>query len=255
MMANKRTAAAIGAACAAALIALGVVTHRQPERGDAATAGATAAAAPAPAGKLDARGLRKLGDKPYWRSLSPAQQLALQPLQAEWDALDSVRKQRWLQLAGRFGAMKPEEQQRMHERMRAWVKLTPEQRELARETYARTRKITPDQKTATWESYLQLPDAQKRELAATRKTPAVVPSQTAAKAVTPLSQGGAACPAGTVRNSLSASPPCVSPAPSVPAATPPAATPPGTPAVPAPQQPQQQEKPDPANWGITPNNA
>jgi hypothetical protein len=167
-----------------------------------------------------------------------------------------VRKQKWLQLANRFTSMKPEEQQRVQERMREWAKLSPAQRELARETYARARKIAPDQKTASWESYQQLPDEQKKKLAASvagRKTTSVVPSQANGKVVAPLGQGATSCPAGTVKNSVSATPPCVAapstqqPAPAIPASQP------ATPA--QPNNPPQQEKPVPANWGITPNNA
>lgn len=258
MRANKRKAAVLGgvAALAVALV-LGYRLQRQDDAsGNGASTAATATSAQAaPAGKADPRGARKGGDKPVWRTLTPAQQQALQPLQSEWDAMDGLRKQKWLQLANRFGSMKPEDQQRLHERMRAWVKLTPAQRELARETYSRTRKITPDQKTASWENYLQLPDEQKRKLAAsaaTRKAPSVVPSQANAKVVTPLGQGASACPAGTVRNTVSATPPCVSAPPPVQVA-PPAPPAPATP--PAPTAPTQQEKPVPANWGMTPNNA
>jgi hypothetical protein len=140
--------------------------------------------------------------------------------------------------------------------MREWAKLTPAQRELARETYARTRKIAPGQKTASWETYQQLPDEQKKKLAASaagRKT-SVVPSQANGKVVAPLGQGATSCPAGTVKNSVSATPPCVA-QPTTPQQPAPAVSPsqPATP--PAPNNPPQQEKPVPANWGITPNNA
>lgn len=204
---------------------------------------------------------RKPGDKPLWRTLTPTQQVALQPLQAEWDGMDGVRKQKWLQLANRFNALQPEEQERVHERMREWVKLTPEQRELARETYSRTRKIAPDQKTASWENYLQLPEAQKQKLAASatgRKPATVAPAQANAnangKTVAPLNQGSSACPAGTVKNVVSASPPCVPPGPVPTVPAPPGQTPSMTPPA-NPAAPPQQEKPVPANWGITPNNA
>jgi hypothetical protein len=258
MTANKRKAAAVGAAGAALVLVLAVGFQLERHDGASGSAasgtGGAASGAPTLAGKSGTG--RTSGDKPAWRSLTPAQQQALQPLQGEWDTMDGVRRQRWLQLASRFGAMKPEEQQRVHERMRAWVKLTPAQRELARETYSRTRKIAPDQKAASWESYLQLPDDQKRKLAAsaaTRKAPAVVPSQANAKVVAPLGQGASACPVGTVRNSVSATPPCVNAAaPGTPAAAP-SAPPATTPPVPAP--PAQQDNPAPANWGITPNNA
>jgi hypothetical protein len=261
MTANKAKVAAAGAAAAFAGIVL--LFSQQHEHfglsgaGHAAPAG-TADAAAQP-GKPGAAAAHKNGDKPLWRSLNATQQLALQPLQAEWDQMDGVRKQKWLQLANRFGAMKPEEQQRVHERMREWAKLTPAQRELARETYARARKIAPEQKTASWESYQLLPDEQKMKLAASvagRKRTSVVPSQASGKVVAPLGQGATSCPAGTVKNTVSATPPCV--------AVPATATPPQpAPVVPAPQpappaqpaNPPQQEKPVPANWGISPNNA
>ena len=141
--------------------------------------------------------------------------------------------------------------------MREWAKLTPAQRELARETYARARKIAPEQKTASWENYQLLPEEQKIKLAASaagRKKTSVVPSQANGKVVAPLGQGATSCPAGTTKNGVSATPACVAvpatpqpPAPAVPAPQP---TQPAQPA-----NPPQQEKPAPANWGISPNNA
>jgi hypothetical protein len=267
MTANKRKAAAAGAA--AAFFGIVLLVSQQHERssthdGDrtAHSAGA-AGAASATSAKPASPAASKTGDKPLWRSLTPAQQLALQPLQAEWDQMDGVRKQKWLQLANRFATMKPEEQQRVQVRMREWAKLTPQQRELARETYARARRIAPDQKTASWENYQQLTDDQKKQLAAStagRKSTSVVPSQASGKVVVPLGQGATSCPAGTVKNSVSVTPPCVAipgtpqqPAPGVPGSPGAPASQPGTPATP--NNPPQQEKPVPANWGISPNNA
>lgn len=260
MTANKLKVA--GAAAAVVLVGAAVLSLNQQDGShpDASTAApATSAADASPATRTQparpATGSHKGGDKPLWRSLTPAQQLALQPLQGEWDQMDGVRKQKWLQLANRFATLKPEEQQRVHERMREWVKLTPEQRELARETYTRTRKIAPEEKNATWESYQQLPEEQKKKLAASaaaRKTPRVVPSQANGKIVAPLGQGATSCPAGTVRNTVSAAPPCVVVPPPAPPAPPVPATPPAQPAKPPAQEPEKQV---PANWGITPNNA
>jgi hypothetical protein len=260
MTATKGKVAAAGAAAAfAGIVLLFSQQHDRiamPDSGSATHAAGTAESG-AHAGKPGAGTANRIGDKPLWHALTPAQQLALQPLQAEWDQLDGVRKQKWLQLANRFAALKPEEQQRVHERMREWVKLTPAQRELARETYARARKIAPDQKTASWESYQQLPEEQKKKLAASaagRKSTSVVPSQASGKAVAPLGQGATSCPAGTVKNSVSATPPCVA-VPSTPQQPSPTAPAP-QPAQPnQPANPPQQEKPVPANWGITPNNA
>ena len=260
MTANKLKVA--GAVAAVVLVGAAVLTFNQqdvphPDASSAAPATSaddvTHATRAQPA--KPATGSHKGGDKPLWRSLTPAQQLALQPLQGEWDQMDGARKQKWLQLANRFATMKPEEQQRVHERMREWVKLTPEQRELARETYTRTRKIAPEQKNATWESYQQLPEEQKKKLAASataRKTPRVVPSQANGKVVAPLGQGATSCPAGTVKNTVSAAPPCVVVPPPAPAAPPAPAQPPTQPAKPPAQEPEKQV---PANWGITPNNA
>jgi len=255
MAANKLKVA--GAVAAVVLVGAAILTINEQNASHPAASGAsTHAAGAAPAAHPEpsrATGNRKGGDKPLWRSLTPAQQVALQPLQGEWDAMDGVRKQKWLQLANRFAAMKPEEQERVQERMRVWAKLTPEQRELARETYTRTRKIAPEQKNATWESYQQLPEEQKKKLAASataRKTPRVVPSQANGKVVAPLGQGATSCPAGMVKNAVSAAPPCVPPPSPATPAPPPPAQPPATPQ-PAPEP----EKQVPANWGISPNNA
>lgn len=120
--------------------------------------------------------------RPLWVDLSPAQQQALAPLAAEWDSLDSFRKDKWLAIGNKYAKMKPHEQQRVQERMRDWVKLTPEQRRIARESYARAKKLNPDQKSAHWQQYQQLPEEQKKKLAAdavSKKHVATLPSATA----------------------------------------------------------------------------
>jgi hypothetical protein len=137
-----------------------------------------------------AMAVAKAADKPIWSQLSPAQQLALEPLHAEWDPMESVRKKKWLELANHYASMTPEEQQRVHERMREWVRLTPAQRKVARQNFTQARTIAPNEKTATWESYKQLPDEQKQKLAeqAKRKAPNGKPPGVAASAAssTPL---------------------------------------------------------------------
>lgn len=104
--------------------------------------------------------------KPLWAELTPAQQQALAPLASEWDKLDGFRKNKWLAIGNKYASMKPDEQQRVQERMRDWIKLTPEQRRMARESYARAKKLDPDQKSAKWEQYQQLPEEEKKKLAA-----------------------------------------------------------------------------------------
>lgn len=133
----------------------------------------------APAAKSQTAG------RPLWVELTPAQQQALAPLAPEWDKMDAFRKKKWLAIGNKYAAMNPDEQQRLQERMRDWVKLTPEQRRIARENYARAKKLNRDQKSAHWEEYKQLPDEQKKKLAADaasrRKHVAALPS--------PASQG------------------------------------------------------------------
>ncbi len=129
--------------------------------------------------------------RPMWRELTPDQQQALAPLANEWDKLDSQRKKKWLAISKKFSSMSPEEQQRVQERMRDWVKLTPDQRRLARESYARAKKLNPDQKSAQWQQYQQLPEEQKKALAARaaeKKKVATLPTaaQRKAKTVPPI---------------------------------------------------------------------
>ena len=120
--------------------------------------------------------------KPLWTELTPAQQQALAPLASEWDKLDFLRKNKWLAIGNKYATMSPAEQQRVQERMRDWVKLTPEQRRIARESYARAKKLNPDQKSAQWRQYQQLPEDQKKKLAAdaaSKKHVATLPSASA----------------------------------------------------------------------------
>ena len=175
MTANKLKVA--GAAAAVVLVGAAVLTVNQQgaPHPDAAPPAAreTPAGANAPAATHDQpakpgashKGGDKGGDKPLWRSLTPAQQAALQPLQGEWDQMDGVRKQKWLQLANRFAALKPEEQQRVQERMREWAKLTPEQRGAARLHFQEAKQLPAQDRQDRWNAYQALPPEKKRELA------------------------------------------------------------------------------------------
>jgi hypothetical protein len=125
--------------------------------------------------------------------------------------------------------------------MREWVRLTPAERKLARETYSRTKKLAPGEKAATWQSYQQLPEEQKQKLAAeaAARKPAATPPSGGTHTASPLKKGTTNCPAGTVKNQVSATPPCVpahAPAPMsapTPAAVPPSTITPAAPAAPA----------------------
>lgn len=129
--------------------------------------------------------------KPLWTELTPAQQQALAPLAGEWNTLEAPRKRKWLAIGNKYGSMKPDEQQRVQERMREWVRLTPDERRIARESYSRTKKLNPDQKTEKWQQYQQLTEEEKKKLAAdatARKPVATLPraSQSKEKPVPPI---------------------------------------------------------------------
>ena len=126
---------------------------------------------------------------PNWSELSVVQQQALLPLATEWDKLDAAHKSKWLEISRRSVTMKPGDQARIQERMRAWVSLTPEQRRVARESYARTKKLNTDQKSAQWQQYQQLPEEQKKTLAAEaakNKVAALPPVHSRPKTVAPI---------------------------------------------------------------------
>lgn len=193
-------------------------------------------AAPAAPAKPAAKPIQKSLDKPLWATLSRPQQVALEPLAVEWDRMEGLRKQKWLEIANRFASMKPDEQARVHERMREWIKLTPEQRRVARENYTLSKKIDAGQKSEQWEKYQQLPEEQKKQLAAeaasarAKKQVTNLPSQAQSnvKTVAPIKRPApaVACAPGTVKNTTSATPPCLpAPAAAAPVAPPPAAAP------------------------------
>ena len=234
------------AAVAVAIIAAWAISERwsivSPDAASASTA-ASAGAAPN-AGKSGPLIL----DKPLWRDLTRAQQLALGPLQAEWDEMDGARKRKWLEMSRRFASMNPEEQQRVHDRMRQWIRLTPEERNLARENYSKVRKLAPGEKAASWESYKQLSTDQKRRLARTPvRKPDATPTPSEPTIVAPTScppgttRRGASCISlhapGTLPNAPALTQPATQPAPAPVPAPAPSAPAPAEPAAPAPTSP------------------
>jgi Protein of unknown function (DUF3106) len=243
----KTAASAVAAALAGALI-IGASAQQAPAPAPApaTTAPAAAPAKPAPGAKAPTP---KPLDKPLWATLSRPQQVALEPLAAEWDRMEGIRKQKWLEIANRFSSMKPDEQARVHERMRDWIKMTPEERRVVRENYTRTKKIDPSQKSQQWEQYQQLPDEQKKELAAqaasarAKKQVANLPTQAQSnvKTVAPIKRSQppapVACAPGTVKNTAAPTPPCV-PAPAAGTAVAPVIPTPAPPAAPVPNAKQ-----------------
>ena len=96
--------------------------------------------------------------KPDWSELKPAQQEVLAPLKEHWSEMASTPRQKWVKVANAYPKMKPDEQQRLQERMRDWVKLSSEQRRVAREKYLAIKKLPPAKREDVklqWQQYQQ----------------------------------------------------------------------------------------------------
>lgn len=159
------------------------------------------------------------GQGPTWAELTPAQRLSLQPLQSQWQAIDPLRKKKWLEIAGRFPALPKEHQIRLQARMAEWAGMSAAERNAARVRYEKTRRMVGEDSQALWEAYLALPEEQRKALAdkaSQRAQPAPVapsvaltpkdgtPSAAAAKAMPPPTAARVVAP-GTVQARVGAS--------------------------------------------------
>ena len=127
---------------------------------------------------------KALPSKPAWQDLTPAQQLSLKPLAANWNALDESHKKKWLAIASSYPTLAPIEQAKLHSRMTEWVTLSGKQRIQARLNFAQSKQLTPTQKAATWQAYQALSPEEKKKLA-TSATPKPVGAAAAVKPVLP----------------------------------------------------------------------
>jgi ADP-heptose:LPS heptosyltransferase len=107
--------------------------------------------------------------KPVWTDLKPEQRIALAPLQAEWPKISETQKRKWLEISKNFGKLQPEEQTKLHGRMKDWVALSPQQRASARLNFSAAKALTPEEKQEQWQAYQALSPAEKQKLAATAK--------------------------------------------------------------------------------------
>jgi hypothetical protein len=118
-----------------------------------------------------------------WGTLTPSQKQVLAPLQKDWPSLDAQRRQKWLEVASRFGSLPPEEQERIRERMVEWARMTPAQRAGARLVFQEARRLPADERRARWEAYRALPPEERQALAqragpAARVAPALARTET-----------------------------------------------------------------------------
>lgn len=102
-----------------------------------------------------------------WQDLSAAQRTALAPLQASWANMDNARRDKWLEVAGRFPQLSPAEQQRMQTRMSEWARRSPTERGQARLQFQEAQAWTPEERQERWEAYQSL-DPQARQVLAER---------------------------------------------------------------------------------------
>ena len=153
-----------------ALLALPLSARSQSDAASAPEATPVASPAPLPAppppASLTPSPLPStVSTPPDWRGLSLWQRWALSPLERDWDSLDPARRSKWLEIAQRFPSLPSEEQNRMHERMRAWARLSPAQRQQARLGYQVAQQIKADDRQAKWEAYQALSPERRQELA------------------------------------------------------------------------------------------
>jgi len=109
----------------------------------------------------------KTAVRPTWAELTAEQQQILAPLKGDWENLERERRLKWVGIAKRYPAMKPEEQARVQRRMQAWAKLTPEQRRQARENYKNIAKVPPEKRgdlRQQWADYQSLPPQEREEM-------------------------------------------------------------------------------------------
>jgi hypothetical protein len=105
---------------------------------------------------------------PAWNDLSPAHRKVLGPLAADWNGLDARSKERWIDVAGRYPKMKPDEQQRANQRMGEWSHMSVAERTQARMNFQEIHALSKEEREARWKAYQALPEEKKQELAAKR---------------------------------------------------------------------------------------
>ncbi len=120
--------------------------------------------------------------QPLWSRLTPDQRAILAPLGVEWDNMDDLRRKKWLLITERFPAMKPEEQRRIHDRMREWALLSPEQRAKIRDSYKEFNQLPAERKQAVkqkWDAYSSLSEEEKAQVRKEGRLPRPAPKEEA----------------------------------------------------------------------------
>ncbi len=132
-----------------------------------------------------------------WAVLTPAQQQTLAPLQRSWSTIDSTRRQKWVELAGKFPSMPADERQRVQTRMNEWAKLTPAERATARIQFQEVRRLPAEERQAQWQAYQALPAEDRHSLAQKAK-----PAARAAASAEVQARSASAAEAGNVKRNM-----------------------------------------------------
>lgn len=133
-----------------------------------------------------------------WTGLSAAQQKALAPLHKEWASIDTIRRQKWLEVAARFETMPEDDRQRLQARMAEWAKLTPAERAAARLQFQEASRLPEDERQAQWRAYQALSSEERGQLAQRAKPAQRPPS--ASDSVGSRVQAVSASASGAKRN-------------------------------------------------------
>lgn len=141
--------------------------------------------------------------QPGWSQLGAQQKGILAPLAKDWDGMENIRKKKWLGIAERYPSMKPDEQQRMQDRMREWAALSPSERNKVRDTYKDFIQLPAEQKQVIkqkWEAYSNLPPEERQRIRETGKSSKLLTPQTGQTTATttpsaPENAGQSAAPA------------------------------------------------------------
>lgn len=94
-----------------------------------------------------------------WTKLGEPQRALLHPLQAAWPGLDSVNRQRWLEVAKRVRRLSPKALERVQARMADWAKMPPKKRAQARLQYVYAKRIPAAKRNELWGKYQVSPAA------------------------------------------------------------------------------------------------
>ncbi len=115
--------------------------------------------------------------KQEWALLTPAQQLALQPLAKSWASLSNGQKRKWLEISLNYPSLSADDKAKMHSRMSDWAALSPRARAEARLNFASTqelsKQLSTQEKQAKWQAYQALSSEEKRKLAESGVRPPV----------------------------------------------------------------------------------